>query len=376
MQLTTLHFSLLVAALPYLAATNAQSSTTADSSSSSLPSDQPSQSSAACPCASNAPPIGGGNFQLQEYLAYLNASGYTAFSSALEHANGSTPSQQWISQLGEGNWTVFAPTNEACEYLSLLSFPSLVDHSSKVAAVPQNVSSNATVLADYLSYHFVHGDLSGPSNSSTSPGPAPVPIGGPGGSGSIPAPSSSAAVRHSRRQDQGQPSPQAPEGQPGSAGPEGQSNLQLLSTIFPNTTIARTTLNASEFVQLEGGRAQVLAWTRYPSAPNVTILNQLYVEFRPSHYSCVLSRILAERPTTRMLPWAMLRIGITSLSPRSTACWYHPDPSLRLWQPSPAPTLSTLSARYNFLIPTGRTSRPSKHSSRWSASPCSLQAPL
>lgn len=151
-----------------------------------------------------------------------------------------------------------------------------------VTAVPQNVSSNATTLADYLSYHFVHGDLSGPSISLvTPPGPLPMPSAGPGRSDSlisVPLPTpSEVALRHSRRQDQGLPAPQSPEGQPGPAVPDGQSNDQLLSTIFPNTTVARTTLNASEFVQLEGGRAQVLAWTRFASELNATILNQLYV---------------------------------------------------------------------------------------------------
>lgn len=60
-------------------------------------------------------------FELQDYLirTSLNASGYTSRCIA----NGTANDQGWLTQLPDGNWTVFAPTNEACEY----SPTSLVD---------------------------------------------------------------------------------------------------------------------------------------------------------------------------------------------------------------------------------------------------------
>ncbi|KAH6904602.1 hypothetical protein BKA70DRAFT_1403139 [Coprinopsis sp. MPI-PUGE-AT-0042] len=290
----TLPLSVLLAALPYLAATNAQS----DAPPSSLPSDQPLQPSTPGPGATNTPSIGGGTggnaFQLQDYLTFLNASGYTALSNALGQANGTSDGRQWISQLTDGNWTVFAPTNDA------------------FAAVPQELSSNTTALADYLSYHFVHGDLSGPPISPVTPaGPLPAPSVGP---------DRMSRRRLFSRQDQGLPAPESPEspqGQPGQGDPQGQLDDQLLSTTFPNTTIARTALNASDFVQLEGGKAQVLAWTRFESQPNVTILNQLTSDNQ---------NVTVGNATH----WRNLS------SPRSTVSWYPLGPSLRLWRLSPS----------------------------------------
>ncbi|KDQ51353.1 hypothetical protein JAAARDRAFT_199187 [Jaapia argillacea MUCL 33604] len=42
---------------------------------------------------------------------------------------------------------------------------------------------------------------------------------------------------------------------------------------YPNTTIGRTLLNDTNYVALEGGKSQVLAWTKWPNG-NTTILNQ------------------------------------------------------------------------------------------------------
>jgi len=42
---------------------------------------------------------------------------------------------------------------------------------------------------------------------------------------------------------------------------------------FPNITLGRTFLNDSSLVQLEGGKAQVLAWTKMDDG-KVYILNQ------------------------------------------------------------------------------------------------------
>ncbi|THU98224.1 hypothetical protein K435DRAFT_661389 [Dendrothele bispora CBS 962.96] len=49
----------------------------------------------------------------------------------------------------------------------------------------------------------------------------------------------------------------------------------LVSSESPNVTIARTQLNASDLVQLEGNKSQVVAWTRENN--RVRILNQKYV---------------------------------------------------------------------------------------------------
>lgn len=49
---------------------------------------------------------------------------------------------------------------------------------------------------------------------------------------------------------------------------------QPYSGIYPNVTIGRTLLNATDLVQLEGNKSQVLAWTRSGEQGNITILNQ------------------------------------------------------------------------------------------------------
>lgn len=43
---------------------------------------------------------------------------------------------------------------------------------------------------------------------------------------------------------------------------------------YPKTTIGRTALNASNLVQLEGNKAQVLAWARFSPDNKIRILNQ------------------------------------------------------------------------------------------------------
>ena len=55
------------------------------------------------------------------------------------------------------------------------------------------------------------------------------------------------------------------------------SSPALDSAIYPNTTLGRTLLNASELVKLPGNNSQVLAWTRSDENSNITILNQVYV---------------------------------------------------------------------------------------------------
>jgi hypothetical protein len=55
----------------------------------------------------------------QDYLTFLNSSGYTSLSSALHQVQqNDSVSSDWLDDLSSGNWTVFVPTNQACE-----SFP-------------------------------------------------------------------------------------------------------------------------------------------------------------------------------------------------------------------------------------------------------------
>lgn len=117
-------------------------------------------------------------------------------------------------------------------------------------------------MSDYLAYHFVHGNFLNTTANAT---------GGGGGGGTTTTSSESSITSPAattqllawyKRQDDGS----------GSSG--GAASSALLSGIFPNTTIGRTLLNSSDLVQLEGGKAQVLAWTRLDPAGNVTLLNQ------------------------------------------------------------------------------------------------------
>ncbi|KAF6755716.1 hypothetical protein DFP72DRAFT_313679 [Ephemerocybe angulata] len=150
------------------------------------------------------------NTFFQEFSTFLNDSGYTSFSSALAQANQTQSGQQLLSQLSEGgvNFTLFAPTNQA------------------FSSVPGNISGNQTLLSEFLSYHFIHGDLHNATAGGNSTG-------------------------------------------------GGGDGAQLESAVFPNITIGRSLLNSSDLVQLEGNKSQVLAWTRNGPDGNVTILNQI-----------------------------------------------------------------------------------------------------
>lgn len=140
--------------------------------------------------------------------------------------------------------------------------------------VSSQVSSNTTLLAEYLSYHFVHGDFQNVSYTNTSAG---------GTSSS--APSSSTITSASSASS----SAAAPSGTASLFGRlfgreskkyewlDSSSSPQLDSGIFPNTTLGRTLLNSSDLVMLPGNKSQVLAWTRSGENGNVTILNQMYV---------------------------------------------------------------------------------------------------
>ncbi|KAF6752044.1 FAS1 domain-containing protein [Ephemerocybe angulata] len=232
------------------------------------------------------------NTFFQEFSTFLNDSGYTSFSSALAQANQTQSGQQLLSQLSERNrnWTLFAPTNQA------------------FSSVPGNVSGNQTLLSEYLSYHFIHGDLrnataggnstgggGGGGSSSTMTSSASQSTSGGAGASSTTTGSAgsssggagtSTTTSESPYSSAGQTPPQFSTngaGGPGSrdayrsGGGSGDSadGGQLESAVYPNVTIGRSLLNSSDLVQLEGNKSQVLAWTRNGSDGNVTILNQI-----------------------------------------------------------------------------------------------------
>lgn len=137
-----------------------------------------------------------------------------------------------------------------------------------------------TLLAEYISYHFVDGDFTNRSDTNSSG------VGGGGRSSSSSmasqtetstATQSTAALLGRRvgilRYQEGWGC-----GSNNSSGPS--SNPQPLAGIWPNVTLGRTLLNASALVALGGRKSQVLAWTRSSPDSNVTILNQAYVSPR------------------------------------------------------------------------------------------------
>ena len=148
-----------------------------------------------------------------------------------------------------------------------------------VKNVSSQVSGNSTLFAEYLAYHFVHGNFQNVSSSSNE----------------------SRMLSNSTNRNISLPSPSAPTSPSSAASSSssatstanatsllgrifrlrtnqlGSSSVQLESGIFPNTTLGRTFLNASELVQLPGNNSQALAWTRGDENSNVTILNQMYV---------------------------------------------------------------------------------------------------
>lgn len=62
----------------------------------------------------------GGSF-LNDYLTFLNSTGYTSLSVAIERSGRTDVGRRWIGQLSSGEWTVFAPSNQACECLPIYS---------------------------------------------------------------------------------------------------------------------------------------------------------------------------------------------------------------------------------------------------------------
>ena len=137
--------------------------------------------------------------------------------------------------------------------------------------VSSQVLSNTTLLAEYLSYHFVHGDFQNVSYTNTSAGGA-----------SSSAPSSSTITSASTSSSAASPSGTASLfgrlfGRESIHWLDSSPSPQLDSGVFPNTTLGRTLLDSSDLVMLPGNKSQVLAWTRSGENGNVTILNQMYV---------------------------------------------------------------------------------------------------
>ncbi|TFK24599.1 Fasciclin-domain-containing protein [Coprinopsis marcescibilis] len=285
MYLTSLPLSLAVAALPFLTTSNGQlSSSQPGGGGESLSTSATSSAASGEPSASSTPGGGGGSSSggfLQEYLVHLNNTGYTSLSSALQQANQTESGQQWLGQLADGNWTVFAPGNDA------------------FSRVPGEISSNATLLADCLSYHYVYGDL---HNTTLAAGAGAG--GGGGGGGSCTASQSQQCTATSQNaggggsggmmsstETQGSPTT-SQAGGGGSTAPtasnyfidkrisnpqflqqdNSSSGIQLLGG--PGSTVGRTTLSSPQFVQLEGNKSQVLAWVRSSPEENFRVLNQ------------------------------------------------------------------------------------------------------
>ncbi|PPQ90707.1 hypothetical protein CVT25_005015 [Psilocybe cyanescens] len=209
---------------------------------------------------------------VQECVQALQDAGFTQLATVLTQVNETTPAQALFAELSSGkNYTVFAPDNQAFQNVS------------------SEISSNTTLLAEYLSYHFVNGNFQNTSYTNTSSG------GDAGGATSSSSVQSSSETSTSSsesqttdstttatetatattaalfgglfgRQDQG--------GSSNSSSGGGGSSPQPYAGIWPNVTIGRTLLNASDLVHLEGNKSQVLAWTRSEENGNVTILNQ------------------------------------------------------------------------------------------------------
>ena len=93
---------------------------------------------------------------LAGFLQELQRQNLTSLAQAASTINGTTAGQLLLSVLGTEPQTIFAPTNEACEFLpkEMLMVTGAKTSSGTGAA---NVTSDAELLADVLSYHVVPG---------------------------------------------------------------------------------------------------------------------------------------------------------------------------------------------------------------------------
>ena len=128
--------------------------------------------------------------------------------------------------------------------------------------ISSTVSSNTSLLAEYVSYHFINGNFQNTSSGGAAGGGCSfIPV---SQTQSAASALNTAAVleRLFGRQSNNASSGSFP---------------QIYSGVYPNVTLGRTLLNSSDLVMLEGNKSQVLAWTKNDTAGNVTILNQVYV---------------------------------------------------------------------------------------------------
>lgn len=147
---------------------------------------------------------------LEGLINDLTTLGFGNFSQILLQINGTEVGNAVLGELGNGNHTIFVPSNEA--------FATFNTTNATVAGDPNT-------LANIIAYHVLPGDFFQPNATSPTGGNA-------------------------------------------------TTNATLISATFPNVTVGRTLLDNSSFVQLEGNKSQVLAWTIFPNETTPTILNQ------------------------------------------------------------------------------------------------------
>lgn len=163
----------------------------------------------------------------------LSAAGYTTLVSVMASVANTSSGMALAQRIFDGgNYTLFAPDNDASKPSSLNIEVRADAHT--VTRLPMNITSNPEMLANILSYHIVSGNFS-------------------------------------------------------------QSNGSLQASMFPNDTIARTTLNTTDLVMLEGNKSQVLVWTSENGT--VMIQNQVYVHSRiPFSFSAHNLAVAARLP--------------------------------------------------------------------------------
>ncbi|KAF5309524.1 hypothetical protein D9619_012360 [Psilocybe cf. subviscida] len=242
----------------------ASQSTTQSSDSTSQSSGSQSATSSTSQTATSSAGGGGGSGGAQppsQLIQGLQSAGFSGMASALNQVSGSPGGNELYSKLqndgGNSPYLVFAPTDQAVQNL------------------PSSVTSNSSLLAEHLSYHFVRGqfDSSAHSNSTS---------GGGAGDGSSTSSSNGGQFSTTPGSDAARPTglfgrifaPRRDGSGNNNSSGGGGSGVHPLAGVWPNVTIGRTLLNASQLVQLEGNKSQVLVWDRSSSDGNITILNQ------------------------------------------------------------------------------------------------------
>ena len=135
--------------------------------------------------------------------------------------------------------------------------------------ISSTVSGNTSLLAEYITYHFINGNF---QNTSFGGG-----VSG-GGCSFSPVVSSTTSITASASASALSTAAVFERLFGRQAGSNNSSSFpRILGGVFPNVTLGRTLLNSSDLVMLEGNKSQVLAWTRDSENGNVTILNQVYV---------------------------------------------------------------------------------------------------